>query len=181
MKIKFLIIITLLFLLLSNLYFHNNNIKNILTISLIVLFSMENMYVGLLMTIFFLYTHNYYIDNYEEFSNKNKNNTNKNTNKNNKNSKKEDKKTDDFQKEFDYMTDILNKTKKDNGDVSDNTLDYNLLSQFQNLDEVEKQKILNSNVFKNIITELKTKTDSYFDLLDNSIVDLEKKVKKNLK
>ena len=174
MKIKFLIIITLLFLLLSNLYFHNNNIKNILTISLIVLFSMENMYVGLLMTIFFLYTHNYYIDNYEEFSNKNKN-------KNNKNSKKEDKKTDDFQKEFDYMTDILNKTKKDNGDVSDNTLDYNLLSQFQNLDEVEKQKILNSNVFKNIITELKTKTDSYFDLLDNSIVDLEKKVKKNLK
>ena len=174
MKIKFLIIITLLFLLLSNLYFHNNNIKNILTISLIVLFSMENMYVGLLMTIFFLYTHNYYIDNYEQFSNKNKN-------KNNKNSKKEDKKTDDFQKEFDYMTDILNKTKKDNGDVSDNTLDYNLLSQFQNLDEVEKQKILNSNVFKNIISELKTKTDSYFDLLDNSIVDLEKKVKKNLK
>ena len=179
----YLIYIVLIIMILYSMYFNNKNIKNILFLCLIVSVCKKNIYAGLVVTLFYLYIMNYYTYNYvynENFENKNMNKNKKKLNKNIKNKLLDDRdegsKEYNFEEEFSYMNDLI-KNNTDSDDINiDNNIDFNVLKNFENVSQIDMEKILNSGLFKNVINELKGKTDNYFDMLEDSIIKLEKKV-----
>ena len=171
MKYIILSIILLFVLLIINKFILKiKNVNNLLFIILIFSFANINIYLGLILTILYLYIKKNSIN--ENFTNKKEKSKDKLTNKDD----------DEFNKQFEDMNNILekNKDKGFNDNYIDNTLDYSLLNEFDNLNADEKKKLLYSSLFKGSMHELKSDTNSYIGTLEKSIDKLQKEFDENI-